>query len=144
MHPRDRPGPYREIGIVLPQIHASRVFTSAEISDGRLRLVALPAALLDESAPSLIVLNEPEASLHSSTYSALAEAIDIAAMRTQIIVVSHSVKLAKATRARRAAKVRRLRWDAERGTRMDNQTPSHDSNVISPLSSVLRGEGVEG
>ena len=51
------------------------------------------AALLTARPPSLLVLNEPETSLHPDLLPALGRLIAAAAARSQIIVVSHAAGL---------------------------------------------------
>ena len=70
-----------------------RPLRSAEISDGTLRFLLWAAALLSPQPPSLMVLNEPETSLHPDLVGPLAELIAAAAQRTQVIVVTHSPTL---------------------------------------------------
>lgn len=67
-----------------------RPLAAAELSDGTLRYLLLTAALLTPRPPELMVLNEPETSLHPDLLPALARLILAAAKNTQIIVVSHS------------------------------------------------------
>jgi predicted ATPase len=70
-----------------------RPLTAAELSDGTLRYLLWTAALLTPRPPELIVLNEPETSLHPELLPALARLILAAAKNTQIIVVSHAATL---------------------------------------------------
>ncbi|ABM12852.1 AAA family ATPase [Mycolicibacterium vanbaalenii] len=70
-----------------------RPLRSAEMSDGTLRFLLWAAALLSPQPPSLMVLNEPETSLHPDLVRPLAELIDAAATRTQVVVVTHSATL---------------------------------------------------
>jgi len=63
------------------------------LSDGTLRFLLWAAALLSPQAPSLMVLNEPETSLHPSLVRPLAALICSAAARTQVVVVTHSRSL---------------------------------------------------
>jgi predicted ATPase len=70
-----------------------RPLRSAELSDGTLRFLLWAAALLSPQPPSLMVLNEPETSLHPDLVRPLAELITAAAQRTQVIVVTHSSTL---------------------------------------------------
>jgi predicted ATPase len=70
-----------------------RPLTAAELSDGTLRYLLLTAALLTPRPPELMVLNEPETSLHPDLLPALARLIAAAAARTQILVVSHAQTL---------------------------------------------------
>lgn len=67
-----------------------RPLSAAELSDGTLRYVLWAAALLTPRPPELMVLNEPETSLHPDLLPAMARLILAAAKTTQIIVVSHS------------------------------------------------------
>lgn len=67
-----------------------RPLRGAEISDGTLRFLLWAAALLSPEPPSLMVLNEPETSLHPDLVQPLAELVRAAAQRTQVIVVTHS------------------------------------------------------
>jgi len=69
----------------------------SELSDGTLlRYFLLVAALLTPRPPALLVLNEPETSLHPDLIPPLARLIASAAERSQIIVVSHAAPLVKA------------------------------------------------
>lgn len=62
----------------------------AELSDGTLRYLLLVAALLTPRPPALMVLNEPETSLHPDLLAPLARLIAAAAERSQLIVVTHA------------------------------------------------------
>lgn len=65
----------------------------AELSDGTLRYLTWIAALLSPHPAELLVLNEPETSLHPDLLPALGRLISAAANRSQIIVVSHARRL---------------------------------------------------
>jgi predicted ATPase len=67
-----------------------RPLSASELSDGTLRYILWAAALLTPRPPELIVLNEPETSLHPDLLPALARLILAAAKHSQIIVVSHA------------------------------------------------------
>ncbi|HEV7975742.1 AAA family ATPase [Amycolatopsis sp.] len=73
-----------------------RPLAAAELSDGTLRYLLWIAALLTPRAPELLVLNEPETSLHPDLLPPLAELIAQAARNTQLVVVSHSAPLIEA------------------------------------------------
>jgi predicted ATPase len=75
-----------------------RPLKTAELSDGTLRYLLLAAALLTPRPPPLIVLNEPETSLHPDLLEPLARLIARAADRSQVIVVSHAERLVNALR----------------------------------------------
>ncbi|MFG1929378.1 AAA family ATPase [Mycobacterium sp. NPDC048908] len=67
-----------------------RPLRAAELSDGTLRFLLWAATLLSPQPPSLMVLNEPETSLHPDLVRPLASLIRAAAGRTQVVVVTHS------------------------------------------------------
>jgi predicted ATPase len=73
-----------------------RPLKAAELSDGTLRYLLLAAALMSPRPPDLMVLNEPEASLHPDLLGPLARLISSAAEYSQIIVVSHAPALVTA------------------------------------------------
>lgn len=85
-------------GVQLRQQGMLRPLKAAELSDGTLRFLLLTAALLTPEPPQLMVLNEPETSLHRDLMPALAELITQAAERSQVLVVSHSSALIAALR----------------------------------------------
>ncbi|MFA5963173.1 MAG: AAA family ATPase [Sphingomonas sp.] len=73
-----------------------RPLTAAELSDGTLHYLLLTAALLSPRPPELMILNEPEASLHPDLLDPLARLLTKASKRCQIIVVSHASRLVAA------------------------------------------------
>lgn len=73
-----------------------RPLSAAELSDGTLRYVLWIAALLTPRPPALMVLNEPETSLHPDLLAPLARLVAKAAQRSQIVVVSHASRLIQA------------------------------------------------
>ncbi len=76
-----------------------RPLGAAELSEGTLRYLLLVAALLSPRPPPLMVLNEPEASLHPDLIAPLARLIAAASARSQVIVVSHAPALVEALEA---------------------------------------------
>jgi predicted ATPase len=78
-----------------------RPLKAAELSDGTLRYLLWIAALLTPRPPGLLVLNEPETSLHPDLLPALARLIAGAAARSQVIVVSHASRLIAALQEER-------------------------------------------
>jgi predicted ATPase len=73
-----------------------RPLGAAELSDGTLRYLSWVAALLTPRPPELLVLNEPENSLHPDLIRPLAALIAGASEQMQIVVVTHSRPLAAA------------------------------------------------
>ncbi|QIG79785.1 AAA family ATPase [Stakelama tenebrarum] len=70
-----------------------RPLTTPELSDGTLRYLLLVAALLSPRPAELIVLNEPESSLHPALIAPLARLLLLASRHSQVIVVTHSAAL---------------------------------------------------
>jgi predicted ATPase len=82
-----------------------RPLKAAELSDGTLRYLLLIAALLSPRPPGLMILNEPETSLHPDLLAPLARLIAQAAKRSQIVVVSHAAALVSALAAADARQI---------------------------------------
>jgi predicted ATPase len=82
--------------IEMHQTGLLRPLKAAELSDGTLRYLLLVAALLSPRPPALMILNEPETSLHPDLLPALARLIAQASKRSQMIVVSHAPILVSA------------------------------------------------
>lgn len=80
---------FRQHGLLRP-------LNASELSDGTLRFLLLTAALLTPRPPSMMVLNEPETSLHPDVIPALARLIIAASEHSQVWVVTHSAKLISA------------------------------------------------
>ncbi len=79
--------------VELQQEGLLRPLSASELSDGTLRYLLLVAALLTPSPPTLMVLNEPETSLHPDLLPALGRLIIAASQHTQVWVVSHASRL---------------------------------------------------
>jgi len=104
---------FRQHGLLRP-------LDAAELSDGTLRYLLWVAALLTPRPPELLVLNEPETSLHPDLLPALAGLIATAAKETQLIVVSHAQPLIRALDA--VADVAALELEKEYGeTKLQGQ-----------------------
>ena len=63
------------------------------LSDGSIRFICLATALLQPNPPSTIIIDEPELGLHPEAIALLAELIQSAAERTQVIVATQSPAL---------------------------------------------------
>ena len=79
--------------VALRQPGMLRSLGAAELSDGTLRYLLLVAALLTSRPPTLMVLNEPETSLHPDLLPALARIIARYAEQHQIFLVTHAQPL---------------------------------------------------
>jgi predicted ATPase len=95
---------FRQQGLLRP-------LRGAEISDGTLRFLLWLAALLTPQPPSMMVLNEPETSLHPDLLPALSQLITKAAERTQVWVITHSRKLIETLQQCSEARVIELKKD---------------------------------
>jgi predicted ATPase len=80
-------------GLLFRQHGLLRSLSAAELSDGTLRYLLWIAALHTPRPPPLMVLNEPETSLHPDLLPALARLIVQASKRSQVWVVSHAQRL---------------------------------------------------
>lgn len=70
-----------------------RPLDASELSDGTLRYLLWIAALLSPRPPALMVLNEPETSLHPDLLPALARLISRTSLKSQMIIVTHASPL---------------------------------------------------
>ena len=68
-------------------------FDLSHESDGTIRLLALLTALFQDPAPSLLGLEEPELAIHPGAMAVLAETMQEAALRGQVLVATHSPDL---------------------------------------------------
>ncbi|WP_213295519.1 AAA family ATPase [Paraburkholderia sacchari] len=82
--------------VALRQEGLLRPLRGAELSDGTLRYLLLAAALLSPRPPALLVLDEPETSLHPDLLPSLARLIARASAHSQVLVVSHAARLVAA------------------------------------------------
>ncbi len=82
-----------------------RPLAARELSDGTLRYLLWVAALLSPRPPPLMVLNEPETSLHPDLLPALGRLITNAAATTQVWVISHAPRLIDALKKNRECSV---------------------------------------
>ena len=85
-----------------------RPLDATELSDGTLRYLLLAAALFSPRLPPLLVLNEPENSLHPDLLLPLARLIGPVAERTQVWVVAHAEALINALEANPGCRLLRL------------------------------------
>lgn len=98
-----------------------RPLEASELSDGTLRYLLLAAALFSPRLPPLLVLNEPENSLHPDLLAPLARLIAAVADRTQVWVVAHAEALIEALADTPGCRL--LRLEREQGaTTLPGQT----------------------
>ncbi len=78
--------------------HERGGFSANLLSDGTLRFLFLVTLLMAPDPPPLICIDEPEAGLHPDCIGIIAELLDRASYRTQIIVSTHSPELVSNTK----------------------------------------------
>lgn len=88
-----------------------RPLGAAELSDGTLRYILLVAALLSPRPPELMILNEPEGSLHPDLIEPLARLLSKGSEQSQLIIVSHSKELVEALERNSPTNLFELRKD---------------------------------
>ncbi len=66
---------------------------SYHLSDGSIRFICLATALLQPEPPATLIIDEPELGLHPQAIDILAELIESASNRTQIIIATQSPAL---------------------------------------------------
>ncbi len=86
-------GSNSRLELSLKQNGMLRPLRAPELSDGTLRYLLLIAALLTPRPPELMVLNEPETSLHPDLLPALGRLIIQFSIENQVIVVTHAPAL---------------------------------------------------
>ncbi len=114
---RNSPGDWERVGEllevvvpgtvqVLPKIHGKRLtlefeqaseegarpirFEALSMSDGTLRALGLIAAVFQRPKPSLLIIEEPEASIHPGALGAILDLLRLASASMQVIVTTHS------------------------------------------------------
>ena len=77
------------------ETESDQVFTASQAADGMLRTIALVTLLLqpDDTLPDLLVIDEPELSLHPYAINIIGGLIRAASQKTQVIVATQSPAL---------------------------------------------------
>jgi predicted ATPase len=86
-------GEKKKVGLSWKQKGSDYPMQPYHFSDGSIRFVCLATALLQPDPPSTIIIDEPELGLHPTAISVLAELIQDAAKRTQLLVATQSPAL---------------------------------------------------
>ena len=68
-------------------------FEASSMSDGTLRVLGILLAVFQEAAPSITLIEEPEASVHPGTLGLISDLLKIASDKTQVIATTHSPEL---------------------------------------------------
>lgn len=65
-------------------------FEAFSVSDGTLRVLGLITAVFQRPRPSLLVIEEPEASIHPGALGAVLDVLRLASQSMQVVVTTHS------------------------------------------------------
>jgi predicted ATPase len=65
-------------------------FEAFNMSDGTLRALGLLTAVYQQPTPSLLAIEEPEATMHPGAIGAILDLLRVAARRMQVVVTTHS------------------------------------------------------
>ncbi len=76
-----------------PDDSSIREFDPVQLSDGTLRIFGILLSLYQTPAPSLMIVEEPEQTVHPGVLAMLAEAFKEVSEVTQVIVTTHSPQL---------------------------------------------------
>lgn len=82
--------------LLLLEEGGGREIPATRLSDGTLRYLCLLAILLHPAPPPLIAIEEPELGLHPDVLPKVAELLERASERTQLVVTTHSRQLVDA------------------------------------------------
>jgi predicted ATPase len=83
----------KKIKLEWRQKSSDAYFDAYSLSDGTLRFICLATLLLQPSPPALILLDEPELGLHPFAIRILAEMLEAASSRVQVVLATQSVTL---------------------------------------------------
>lgn len=110
-------------------------FEAFSMSDGTLRVLGLITAVFQRPAPSLLVIEEPEASIHAGALGSVLDVLRLAAGSMQVVVTTHSPDILDAKWIEEGY-LRILSWE-EGFTRIDRASRA----VRTALERQLMGAG---
>ena len=99
-------------------------FEAFSMSDGTLRVLGLILAALQRPAPSLMVIEEPEASMHPGALGSILDVLRLASRSMQVVVTTHSPDILDA------------KWVEDRHLRLLSR--EHGSTRIRRVSKAVR------
>ena len=110
-------------------------FDASEMSDGTLRVLGVLVAAYQHPAPSLMVIEEPEASIHPAALGVVLDVLRSATKSSQVVVTTHSPEVLDAEWIE-DRHLRLVSWE-NGATRIDGTAPS----VKQAMSENLFGAG---
>ena len=120
-------------------------FRASDMSDGTLRVLGLLIAAYQHPAPSLLVIEEPEASIHPGALGVLLDVLRHTRRRSQIVVTTHSPDVLDANWIR-DRNLRIVSWENGK-TYIEHVSPSVRSAMVDHLFSageLLRSNALYG
>jgi predicted ATPase len=117
------------LGIFFREFGYSRAWNASEVSDGTMRALALAAAIFDPRI-SLLILEEPENSVHPWIARLVVNACIAAASQKQVILTTHSSVIMNSVRPDDVVLV----WHDAKGTH-SRPVPDMDKSVRAVLDS---------
>jgi hypothetical protein len=111
---------------------ASHKFDPVQLSDGTLRVFGILLALYQDPAPGLLVVEEPEQTIHPGALPVLADAFREASLRTQVVVTTHSPQFVDQFRPEEI----RVAWMTDGQTRLSGIRASQMASVKGHLMSL--------
>ena len=130
----------------LLNLHGGKARLDASLmSDGTLRALGILVAAYQRPAPSLMVIEEPEASIHPGALGVILDVLRSASRSSQIVVTTHSPEIldAKWIRDRH---LRLVSWH-DGATRIDEMAPSVKQAMTEHLfgaGELLRSNALDG
>ena len=118
------------------------VLDASQESDGTLRLLGLLAALYQDPLPSLVVIEEPELTIHPGALAIVAELMVEAADRTSLLVTTHSTDLLDGLPVECIRAVESIDGVTEAGEVAEHQRASVRDYLFTP-GELLRIEGLQ-
>jgi predicted ATPase len=82
-----------QIRLLWTQLDSDYALWPSQLSDGSIRFICLVTALMQPSAPSTIIIDEPELGLHPYAITLLGALLRSASQRMQVIISTQSVPL---------------------------------------------------
>jgi predicted ATPase len=113
---------------------------SISMSDGTLRALGLLVALYQEPPPSLVVIEEPEATIHPGALAPILDALYAASRSTQVVVTTHSPELLDAAKWIEDQHLRVVTWHegATRVTSINDASREALQNHLMGAGELLR------
>ncbi len=127
---------------VKPGSKRRKHFESSQESDGTLRVAGMLTALLQEPRPSVIVLEEPELTVHPGVLPLLSEYVEEASENVQVVLTTHSPELLELLEADQLRVVER-RDGATTVAPLDEGQREVVKQGLFGLGEVLRREGLQ-